>query len=132
MPEMDGENLALTIIADSTLSDTSLVLLTSLPNSDDSVRLEEIGLAGYLVKPAQSDLLREVLSAVWSARSSGIKSRTIVTSHPVAELRSAAAADAVGMDDYVSKPVSRQELQRVLAQWGRKQAETVSQATSTP
>lgn len=86
MPEMDGEMLGRAIKADPMLSDTALVMLTSLAKRGDMVRLKEIGFAAYLVKPArQSDLLATLVS-VWNDR---IHRRTggVVTRHSLAEAR---------------------------------------------
>ncbi|RJG25865.1 response regulator [Massilia cavernae] len=68
MPEMDGEMLGRAIKADPMLSDTVLVMLTSLGQRGDMERLKEIGFAAYLVKPArQSELLATLVSA-WNDR----------------------------------------------------------------
>jgi signal transduction histidine kinase/DNA-binding response OmpR family regulator/HPt (histidine-containing phosphotransfer) domain-containing protein len=86
MPEMDGEMLGRAIKADPMLSDTPLVMLTSLAQRGDMARMKEIGFAAYLVKPArQSDLLATLVS-VWNDHIHG-RGGNVVTRHTLAEAR---------------------------------------------
>jgi PAS domain S-box-containing protein len=64
MPGMDGAALARVIKADETLKDTRLVLMTSLGQRGDARKMEEIGFAAYLTKPARQSELFGCLSAV--------------------------------------------------------------------
>ena len=58
MSGLDGEGLGRAIKGDPLLSSTALVLLGTLGQRGDAARFEEMGFAGYLVKPvAQSELL---------------------------------------------------------------------------
>jgi len=67
MPGMDGEMLGAAIKADERLSGVRMVMLTSLGSRGDARRLEEIGFAGYLTKPARHLELKNVLSMVLAA-----------------------------------------------------------------
>ncbi|HNT36153.1 MAG TPA: response regulator, partial [bacterium] len=59
MPEMDGEWLGKTIKQDPSISDTILILLTSIGERGEARRVENLGFAAYLTKPLhQSDLHR--------------------------------------------------------------------------
>jgi signal transduction histidine kinase/DNA-binding response OmpR family regulator len=64
MPGMNGEELCRQIKADPQLSDTPLILLSSVRGIQPH-RLKEIGLSSWLAKPArQSELLDAVMNAV--------------------------------------------------------------------
>ncbi len=62
MPGMDGETLGRAVKADAKLADTRLVMLTSLGARGDARRLQEIGFAGYAVKPVRHEELKGVLA----------------------------------------------------------------------
>lgn len=61
MPEMDGEDLTLAIKGDEYISNTALLILTSIDRAGDARRLRELGVGAYLVKPARSALLHETV-----------------------------------------------------------------------
>ncbi|MBL7648285.1 MAG: PAS domain S-box protein [Candidatus Hydrogenedentes bacterium] len=84
MPGMDGAALGRTIREDAHLSDTRMVLLTSLGARGDARRFQEIGFAGYATKPIQHQELRDVLSLVLSGEP-GAASRPITTRHSARE-----------------------------------------------
>lgn len=66
MPEMDGQQLACTIKADAEISDTALMVLTSVERPGDTRRFRDIGVDGYLVKPARANLLLHTISTILS------------------------------------------------------------------
>jgi PAS domain S-box-containing protein len=61
MPEVDGETLGRWIKADPQLSQTQLVMMTSVGLGEHSRRAAEIGFAAYLVKPVKQSRLQEAL-----------------------------------------------------------------------
>jgi PAS domain S-box-containing protein len=61
MPEVDGETLGRWIKADPELSQTQLVMMTSLGLGGHSRRAAEMGFAAYLVKPVKQSRLQEAL-----------------------------------------------------------------------
>ena len=63
-PAWTAMTLARAIKADETLTDTHLVLLTSLGQRGDARQMEEIGFAAYLIKPARQSDLFDSLSTV--------------------------------------------------------------------
>lgn len=88
MPGMDGPQLARTIKADPALGDTRLVILTAVGQRGEVSRLEEIGFAGYLVKPVRPDMLFDCLTTVLGEAANDIghaASRRMVTRHTLAE-----------------------------------------------
>jgi CheY-like chemotaxis protein len=61
MPEVDGETLGRWIKADPELSQTQLVMMTSVGLGGHSRRAAEMGFAAYLVKPVKQSRLQEAL-----------------------------------------------------------------------
>jgi signal transduction histidine kinase/CheY-like chemotaxis protein len=87
MPDCDGEELGRRINAEgSPLKSTRLVLLTSSGQKSDVTRFEELGFAGFLLKPVALRELATCLEAVLSAQAAEWHSRTqgIVTQRPAA------------------------------------------------
>ena len=85
MPDCDGAELGRRInAADSLLKSTRLVLLTSSAQKRDVVRFEELGFAGFLLKPVALRELAACLETVLSGKAEDWHSRTqgIVTKPP--------------------------------------------------
>ena len=68
MHDLSGEQLGRDIKADAEIKDTRLVMLASLGQQGNAARLEEIGFAGYLVKPVKPSLLFDCLLNLLSER----------------------------------------------------------------
>jgi signal transduction histidine kinase/CheY-like chemotaxis protein len=65
MPEMDGFMLLETIHTDPTLDATTVMMLTSGDQPEDSLRCQELGVAEYAIKPvARQELLGLILKAL--------------------------------------------------------------------
>ncbi len=64
MPGMDGESLGRVVKADPRLATTQLVMMTSLVSSGEARRLQQIGFAAYLTKPARLQELQELLATI--------------------------------------------------------------------
>jgi CheY-like chemotaxis protein len=62
MSDMDGETLGRVIRADKRLTDTRMILLTSVRMSGDARRFRQIGFSAYATKPIQHQELKAVLS----------------------------------------------------------------------
>ena len=80
MPGMDGETLGRTIRADKRLTDTRMMLLTSIGTRGDARRFQQIGFSAYATKPIQHRELKAVLSLVL-AEQDGIEPKPITTRH---------------------------------------------------
>ncbi|MBI3650720.1 MAG: response regulator, partial [Acidobacteria bacterium] len=65
LPEMDGEALGKAIKADPALSDTLLVMLTSVGFIGAARRMLEAGFAAYLIKPIHQLQLMEAMTNAW-------------------------------------------------------------------
>jgi len=85
MPGMDGETLGRKIKEDPTLSDTILVMLTSVGKRGDAARLHKIGFAAYLTKPIKQSQLYDCLATIINKKLTTTKhqSETIVTKHSI-------------------------------------------------
>ncbi len=68
MPGMDGESLGRIIQADPRLTDTRMVMLTSLGMREDAGHFHEIGFAAYLTKPIRHQELKAALSLALTNR----------------------------------------------------------------
>ncbi|HEX4632620.1 MAG TPA: response regulator [Gemmatimonadales bacterium] len=83
MPDLDGFALAAALRQDASLADLRLMLLTSAALPGDGQRCRELGIQGYLPKPAyRADLLDAVASVL-----RGKVDRNVVTRHSMAEAR---------------------------------------------
>ena len=68
MPVMDGADLARAIKADDGISDTLLVMMTSLGAQGGAARMSELGFAACLVKPVRQSDLFDCLAGVLAGR----------------------------------------------------------------
>jgi PAS domain S-box-containing protein len=88
MPELDGFGVARAVQQDSGLTRTRLLLLTSAGQRGDGQRCRELGIRGYLSKPASRSDLLEAVSAVLGMPAAGpAQPSHIVTRHTIAESR---------------------------------------------
>jgi signal transduction histidine kinase/CheY-like chemotaxis protein/HPt (histidine-containing phosphotransfer) domain-containing protein len=86
MPGENGETLGEKIKADPKLSNTILIMLTSLGKKGDARRLEEIGFAAYMTKPVKQSQLHECIATA-CGRQSNTPVEKIITRHSLAEDR---------------------------------------------
>ena len=66
MPDMDGEAVARAVREDADLAATPLLVLTSVDMPGDARRFRDIGVEGYLIKPARSVVLRHTVAEILS------------------------------------------------------------------
>ncbi|MEK7266638.1 MAG: response regulator [Pseudomonadota bacterium] len=69
MPETDGATLARDIRSNSLIAKTPMLILTSVDQPGDAKRFKEIGVEGYLVKPARSGLLLTTIHQILASAS---------------------------------------------------------------
>ena len=81
MPGMDGEELALSIKANSDLSRTKLIMLTSRGLHGDAVRAKQLGYDAWLTKPVKRKKLLESILAIFGHCSG--ESHPACGDHPV-------------------------------------------------
>jgi len=78
MPEMDGFELAQRIKQDPALAGSTILMLSSINQREDTARCRELGISGYLTKPIKSsELMDAIMNALGMCTSSGaVKERT--------------------------------------------------------
>ena len=106
MPGMDGAALARTIKTDDTLKDTRLVLMTSLGQRGDAKRMEEIGFAAYLTKPARQSELFGCLSAVLADKIVAQPVHSLLTRHTIREMHRGAVRILLAEDNITNQQVA--------------------------
>jgi signal transduction histidine kinase/DNA-binding response OmpR family regulator len=87
MPRMDGEMLGRIIKSDPSISEISLLMLTSAGQKSDRARLEAAGFSAYLMKPVRSADLLDAIEVLWGAIVQGTPPPEIVTRYSLAEDR---------------------------------------------
>jgi two-component system sensor histidine kinase/response regulator len=85
MPGLDGFALGAAIRALPEIADTRLLMLTSSGERGDGQRCRELGINGYLTKPASRTDLLEAVSVVLGM--GAVAAPTVVTQHSIAESR---------------------------------------------
>ncbi|HQV64432.1 MAG TPA: response regulator, partial [Anaerolineales bacterium] len=83
MPGMDGEQTARAIKSDPVLKDIKILILTSMGQRGDAVRLEALGCSGYLLKPVKQQMLFDAIVAVLGRKEE--PSPRIITRHTISE-----------------------------------------------
>jgi len=85
MPGLDGFEVAAAIASEQLLSPGRVLMLSSGGRRGDAARCRELGIAGFLTKPATSIELREVLSRVLDAPDGGEPNGELITRHLLKE-----------------------------------------------
>ena len=83
MPEMDGYELVREIRRDPFITDTRLIMLTSIPERGEFKKMQSLKLNGYLVKPLTGNDLPEMTSLV--SRQSPEEKDELLTRHSLRE-----------------------------------------------
>jgi DNA-binding response OmpR family regulator len=106
MPVLDGFGLAERIRADDRIGQTKLMMLTSAGRSGDGQRCRDLGITGYLSKPAsRTELLETVAAVVQAQPAAGLP--PLITRHSVEGRRrrfAGAAARGCEEDEGQSEP----------------------------
>ncbi len=85
MPELDGFDVAMTILDEALLPPQRVVMLSSGGRRGDAARCREVGIAGFLTKPALPSEMREMLSRVFDARLTPPNGTELITRHMLKE-----------------------------------------------
>jgi PAS domain S-box-containing protein len=116
MPDCDGAELGRIVIADETLRETRLVLLTSSGQRGDSHLFADIGFAGYLLKPVGQLDLTDCLMLILgnTAHSWHLKSQPIVTRHALrAQRHRSPKRVLLAEDNLVNQKVAMRMLEKL-------------------
>ena len=118
LPDCDGGQLAIRVKSLPDLSDTPLIMLTSLDRHGSVQRLEELGFAGYLTKPVRGRELRACVEQVLEIEQSAAAAHL-----PRLVTRGSLATDAsstrfmgrvlIVEDNVVNQQVTRRFLERL-------------------
>jgi len=114
MPGMDGEELARKIKETPDLSETPLILVTSVPRRGDASRMLEAGFSAYLTKPVKQCQLHDTIAAVMGLQQSKdpAKKRTLITRHSLSESTKARFKILVAEDNVVNQKVAARMLEK--------------------
>ena len=112
MPGMDGATLGRAILADDTLKNIPLVMMTSLGQRGDAHWLKEIGFAAYLVKPVGRSDLFDCLMAVLTGEEQK-EPRTLITRHSLQAARRGNARILLVEDNLTNQEVASGMLRRL-------------------
>jgi PAS domain S-box-containing protein len=85
MPVMDGEQTARAIKSDPSVKDVKILILTSMGQRGDAVRLEVLGCSGYLIKPIKQQMLFDAVVAALNQKKE--TNTPLITRHMLAEHR---------------------------------------------
>jgi two-component system, sensor histidine kinase and response regulator len=86
MPGMDGEQTARAIKSDPGVKDVKILILTSMGQRGDAVRLEALGCSGYLLKPVKQQMLFDAVIAVMGRKEED-QPPSLITRHVLSEQR---------------------------------------------
>ena len=107
MPEMDGEQTARAIFSDPRKKHLSVVVLTSMGKRGDAKRLEELGCAGYLLKPIKQRMLFEALLTIMNEKKTKpLGTGRLVTRHTINEQKQNALRILLAEDNPVNQKVA--------------------------
>ncbi len=115
MPGMDGKSLGGKIKADPDLTDTLLVMLTSVGQRGDAQQFQEVGFSAYMTKPVKVSQLYDCLATVLGIGSAGAEkpARPIVTRHTLVEDKKRRVRVLVAEDNVVNQKVAVRILEKL-------------------
>ena len=88
MPGMDGEQVLQNIKSNPFIHEVPVIILTSMGRRGDATRLQEMGGAGYLLKPVRQNQLYEIIVTVLGNKDTALhEESSIITQHTVSEIR---------------------------------------------
>jgi signal transduction histidine kinase/CheY-like chemotaxis protein len=117
MPGMDGEALCQAIKTDPNLIETVLVMLTSMGQRGDSKKMQEIGVAAYLIKPVRTSSLYDVIvevmvEKVYDKKTAPVPMSTIVTQYSLKERKKSRIRILVAEDNTINQKIALRILEK--------------------
>lgn len=110
MPVMDGEQTARAIKSDPSVKDVKILILTSMGQRGDAVRLEMLGCSGYLIKPIKQQMLFDAVVAVLNQKKEKIA--PLITRHVLAEHRKLGQRILLAEDNLINQKLAVVLLQK--------------------
>jgi len=114
MPGMDGKTLGRRIKANSLITGTALVMLTSAGKRGDSEQLQDIGFSAYLTKPVRRHQLYDCLSVILTNPQTVVTkpSLPIVTRHSLSEKKKHSIRILIAEDNPVNQKIAQKMLEK--------------------
>jgi len=114
MPGMDGKTLGRKIKADSRITNTVLVMLTSAGRRGDAQQLQDIGFSAYLTKPVKRLQLYDCLSTVLRTPQTVVTKPVmpIVTRHSLSEEKKQGIRILIAEDNPVNQKIAQKMLEK--------------------
>jgi CheY-like chemotaxis protein len=114
MPGMDGKTLGRKIKADTRITGTALVMLTSAGRRGDAEQLQDIGFSAYLTKPIKRLQLHECLSTVLGTLQTVVNKPVIpiVTRHTLSEEKKHSIRILIAEDNLVNQKIAQKMLEK--------------------
>ena len=112
MPGMDGKTLGRKIKADSRITGTAMVMLTSAGRRGDAEQLQDIGFSAYLTKPVKRVQLHDCLSTVLGTPLTIVKkpAKPIVTRHTLSEEKKHSIRILLAEDNQIGRASCRERV----------------------
>jgi len=110
MPGMDGEQIARAIKSDPAVKEVKIIVLTSMGQRGDAVRLEALGCSGYLLKPVKQQMLFDAVVAVWGNEEE--QRSNLVTRHTLSEKRKLGLRLLLAEDNSINQKLAMVLLQK--------------------
>jgi two-component system, sensor histidine kinase and response regulator len=104
MPGMDGEQTARAIKSDPSLKDVKILILTSMGQRGDALRLETLGCSGYLLKPVKQQLLFDAVIAVLGREQD--QNSGLVTRHTLSEQKRVGTRVLLAEDNAINQKLA--------------------------
>ncbi|MDI6769902.1 MAG: response regulator [Anaerolineales bacterium] len=112
MPGMDGEQTAREIFSNPIGKQASIIILTSMGQRGDAVRLQALGCSAYLLKPVKQKLLYDVLVAVLGQKPSLPGTGRLVTRHTLSEQKRQGLRILLAEDNLINQKLAVVLLQK--------------------
>jgi len=110
MPGMDGEQTARGIKSDPAVKDVKIIILTSMGQRGDAVRLTALGCSAYLLKPVKQQMLFDAVIAVLSHE--GKQQPSLITRHTLNEQRKPGQRILLAEDNAINQKLAVVLLQK--------------------
>ena len=115
MPEADGAELGQRIKACPEISQTPLVMMTSMGQRGDAARFQELGFAGYFTKPVRQSHLRACLAMIRGrlSRDREVAADRLITQHLISEAHQRRVRILLAEDNAVNQRVALAMLKKL-------------------
>jgi len=110
MPGMDGEQTARSIKSDPAVKDVKIIILTSMGQRGDAVRIAALGCSAYLLKPVKQQMLFDAVIAVLNREAE--RQSSLITRHTLNEQRKLGQRILLAEDNSINQKLAVVLLQK--------------------